>query len=317
MSKVACIPSIIQDKARVVSQQLAPGDKTAMGEIVQQAGTMNEALEFLLLNNKGNTRLQANIQAVKDLGTENEPMGSATYGVKQLKVLRNVAEGQIEINNSNMQDQLSGAVPKDPAEMSRLRDLNDHWQAILKFVPPESLLDSEEKAITDGRINVPTLGSAVGTVGKLGAGLFGAAAEGLGLTNQQVPKLNADVDGTIAQVQTAKTLSQFKRLGQIAGLPGLDPRIKQAITQRFEDQRNALTSGKPLQYAPGGRPQGPSVKQFTQNPVQTKSGKQAELPPPQGQSNATYEAQPQGNTPFAGLGTPNRRVKSAFSALGQ
>jgi hypothetical protein len=321
------LPAIIQDKASIVSQQLAPGDRTAMGEIVQQASVANEALEYLLLNSKtgaGRGYAQA-LKAVADLGTENESWSSATYGVKQLKTLRTVGESQIEINNSNIQDQLAGAVPKDPAELARLRADNDHWQALLKVIPPTPLLDSEEKAIVDGHINVATLGSAVSTVGKLGQGLAGEAAKGLGLTNETVPKLNADVDGTVAQINSAKSKADFKRLGQIMQLPGLDPQIKQAITQKFEATRKALSAPtakglQPSQYANPSQRGTPSVKQFTQNPtgtVRTQSGKEAVIPPPQGQSNAMYEAQPQGSSPFAGLGTSNRRVKNAFSAFQQ
>ena len=320
------LSAIVQDHASIVSQQLAPGDRTAMGEIVQKAGTMNEALEFLLLNGQNTAAgrsYSAVLQSVKDLGTENEPWSSATYGVKQLKVLRNVAENQIEGNNAQMQDMESGAYGKaDPSELAKLAETNKHWQTILNFVPPQPLLDSEEKAIQDGKINVPTIGSAVGSVAKLAEGLGQAGLEGLGLVNNTVPKLNADVDGTISMVQGAKSVKDFQALGKMMQLPGLDPRIQSAITQRFEDQRssNNKTKGGPLKYSGSGQQQAPSVKQFTQNPtgsVQTKSGKTAVMPPPQGQSNAMYNAQPQGNTPFAGLGTPNRRVGNAFQAIGQ
>lgn len=209
-------------------------------------------------------------------------------------------------------------LPYDKSQYLDLQQESQRIESVLNFFPPPKTLSNLKQAIQDGKIeNLPSFAGAATGVYQTTKDAVSAGASWL-FSNPDPNTLNAKAAETISGIQNAtpKQLTAIIRAGGDPSHP-LSAAIQQAISQRFEQLSG---SKEPMKYAPGGQTQGPSVKQFTQNPtgqVTTPSGKQAELPPPQGQSNATYEAQPQGNTPFAGLGTPNRRVKSAFSALGQ
>jgi len=314
----AGFPAIAQNKSGVVAQWFAPTQYQQGTEMIAKAEMAGDALRYLSTAlAPGNTRIKAMIDAVLEMNPEHEEMNSPLYATDQLIQLRSTLEGQATANQTELTNNMQEGMKADNKLIQDARAENARIEQVLQFLPSTDALSNMKEAIKDGKIDVPSMASAAASTGKTIGSAIGQGAKVLfgGGTADKYNDNAADTISKINNVQSAKELGKLPRMYQ-----QLTPAIQRALDAKIEALRSG-GGGKATPYSDNtGRPQGPSVKQFTKNPageqtVNLKNGKQAVLPPANGQESAMYNAAPTSKQPVFG---PNaRRVNNAFSDLGQ
>lgn len=312
----AGFPAIAQNKAGIVTQWFSPTQYAQGTEMIAKAEQAGDALRYLSTAlAPGNTRIKAMIDAVLEMNPEHEEMNAPLYASDQLLQLRSTLEGQATSNQTELTNNMQEGMKADNKLIQDARSENARIEQVLQFLPSSEALTNMKSAIKDGKISVPSMSSAISASSSaIGSAVSQGAKTLFGGNNAD--KLNDDTPGTITKIQGATSAKQLKDSGVGNMYRQLNHAIQKAIDAKVKEFRSG---GSVMQYGPGnGKPQGPSVKQFTQNPSQeqavtTRSGKQAIIPPADGSESPTYN----GKSPFANPGSSNSRVKNAFQSLNQ
>jgi hypothetical protein len=304
----AGLPAIMQNDMAHMVKWLDPRASAANSDTVRQAEIFADNLNFLSTRLvTGNSRLKGTLESIRELGPEHEKWNDPEYAVDQLSIMRTTLSNIARSNTVESNNMMNEGIRGDNERLSKLRDENTRIQQMLTFLPSDTALASMKQAMVDGKINLPTIGTAAAT----GANLVGSAASHVSnalFSGGSVDQWNGDIPGTVNKLQNA-TRTDLKNMG--SHYNDLDPAIQRAFDAR---RQQLLRGGKggPPNPAKGPAPSNP------RNPggasVTTRSGI-ADLPPPSGQSNAMYNAQPA--SPFGGMAAPRKQVNNAFSAIGQ
>lgn len=309
----AGLPAIIQNRAGIVSRWADPSNKDAVTDTVKEAEIAGDSLQYLLggLGQK-NSRIKVLIDSILEMGPEHEKWNDPQYATDQLIQLRSTLEGQANVNAEQIKGLKMEGLKADNSLMADYSAQNTAIEKVLRFLPSTEGLQSMKQAIQDGKVKVPSLASAGSTIGRVTGQVLQSGANVL-FGNGNADTWNNDTPGTVSKIQSANSSRQLESIAR--EYTRLNPAIQRALDAKLDALRSA---GKPMQYAPKGAPkkQGPSVKQFLQNPsqeqtVKLRSGKEAILPPANGQESPTYE----GTSPFGNTAI-NKRIGSAFSQFG-
>lgn len=271
----AGLPAIAQNRGGIIERWFHPSSTEQSTALTSQAEIANDSLQYLLLHTvPGNSRIKAMVEGALELGPEHEKWTDPQYATEQLIQMRSTFSAIARNNAEQIGSLKMEGVNPDNAEILRMTNENSNIKNILDFLPSEVALRNMLQGIRNGKIQVPSVAGAASTLGRATSEAVGAGARAVGLGGT-IDKYNADVPGTVQKIENAN-MKQLRQMGLAKQYPNLDPAIKRAFDARIQALRGAgnvpASTPKASNFVPdNGTPQGPSVKQFTQNPAATAS----------------------------------------------